>query len=164
VAGDDFSPSADVLRIQAGALLVTFVGAPLGYALLSLRKHAVLLTVTSAALVLNVILVPLLADAHGAQGAAAATLAAELALTGGALIFLARIDPALRPRLRAALRAAPGFAAGSALLLIPDLPAAAAMVLATALYVGLALLLRAVPEEFLAEARAARRGLRRRSG
>jgi O-antigen/teichoic acid export membrane protein len=160
VAGDEFAPSADVLRIQAVALLATFAGAPLGYALLSLRRHGALLAITSGALALNCVLVPILADAHGAEGAAAATLAAELALTGSGLVILARIDRGLRPSLGVLVRAAPGFAAGCALLAVPGLPDAAAMALATILYVGLALALRAVPDEIFVEGRAALSALR----
>ena len=161
VAGPDFGPSADVLRIQAGALLVTFAGAPLGYALLSLRRHRDLLVITSGALVANVVLVPILASAHGANGAAVATLFAEVLLTASAAVILTRLDPGLRPSLSVVLRAAPGFAAGCALLAIPGLPTAAAMALATLLYGGLGLLFRAVPEEIVVEARAAARALRR---
>jgi O-antigen/teichoic acid export membrane protein len=161
VAGEDFAPSVDVLRLQAAALLVTFAGAPLGYALLSLRRHRELLMITSGALLLNCILVPLLANAHGARGAAIATLAAELALTGSALVILARIDRSLSPSLGVVLRAVPGFAAGCALLAVPGLPDWATMVLATVLYVGFALLLRAVPDELLVEARSVGRALRR---
>ena len=161
VAGEEFAPSVDVLRLQAGALLFTFAGAPLGYALLSLRRHRELLAITSAALLLNCVLVPILANAHGANGAAVATLAAELALTGSALVILARIDRHLRPSFGVVLRAAPGFAAGCALLAVPGLSDAVTMVLATVLYVGLALLLRAVPDELLVEARAVARALRR---
>jgi O-antigen/teichoic acid export membrane protein len=161
VAGDAFAPSADVLRIQAGALLFTFAGAPLGYALLSLRQHRALLAITSAALVLNVVLVPILADAHGAKGAAAATLAAELALTTSALVILRRLDTPLRLSLGVVARAAPGFAAGCTLLLVPGLSDAVTMLIATLVYFGLALALRAVPDEIIVEARTAGRALRR---
>jgi O-antigen/teichoic acid export membrane protein len=160
VAGDAFGPSADVLRLQAGALLVTFAGAPLGYALLSLRRHRALLVLGAGALFLNVLLVPILADAHGAQGAAAATLVAEVVLSGGALVVLARID-GLAPSLGVVARGAPGFAAGCALLAIPGLPAAAGMALATILYVGGALVFHAVPDEILVELRALRGSLTR---
>lgn len=160
VAGPDFGPSADVLRIQAGALLVTFAGAPLGYALLSLRRHRDLLIITSGALVANSVLVPILANAHGANGAAAATLFAEFLLTASAAVILARIDRGLRPSLGVILRAAPGFAAGCALLAVPGLPTALVMALATLLYGGLGLLFRAVPDELLIEARAAVRAFR----
>src|SRR5215211_3503900 len=70
VAGPDFAPAADVLRIQAAALFVTFAGAPFGYALLSLRRHRELLVINAAALAANVVLVSLLAAAEGADGAA----------------------------------------------------------------------------------------------
>jgi O-antigen/teichoic acid export membrane protein len=160
VAGSDFGPSVDVLRIQAAALLVTFAGAPFGYALLSLRRHRELLMITGSALVGNVVLVSILASAEGANGAAAATLFAELLVTVGTALVLTRVDPGLRPALGVTARAAPGFALGCAVLAVPGIPSALAMLIASALYGGLALALRAVPEEMLVEARAllSRRG------
>jgi O-antigen/teichoic acid export membrane protein len=160
VAGSEFEPSVEVLRIQAAALLVTFAGAPLTYALLSLRRHRALLVITGAALAVNAVLVPVLATEHGANGAAAATLVAELVLTGCAALALARIDPALRPSLRVVLRAAPGFGLGCALLAVPGLPTVVAMALATAIYGAGALLLRAVPAEMVIEGRRAVAALR----
>jgi len=162
IAGDSFAPSAEVLRIQAGALLLTFAGAPLGYALLSLRRHRDLLVITLAALVLNGVLVPLLADTHGANGAAAATLGAEFTLTASALFILARLDRRLRLSLAVVVKAAPGFGAGCAVLAVPGVPSVVRMALATLLYAGLGLLLRAVPDEILVEARSAIHSLRRR--
>jgi O-antigen/teichoic acid export membrane protein len=163
VAGPAFAPSADVLRIQAAALLVTFAGAPLTYALLSLRRHRDLLLLSGAALAANATLVPLLADAHGARGAAAATLGAELVLTVGGALLLSRIDRSLRPSLAVVARAAPGFALGCALLAVPGLPSVVAMVLGAGVYAALALLLRAVPEELVIEARRVWRSRRRSS-
>jgi O-antigen/teichoic acid export membrane protein len=160
VAGPDFAPSGDVLRIQAAALFVTFAGAPFGYALLSLRRHRDLLIITASALAANAVLVPALASAEGANGAAAATLFAELLLAVGTALGLTRVDRGLRPSLAVVARAAPGFAIGSAVLAVPGMPAALDMLIATAVYGGLALALRAVPEEMLVEARAVGRLLR----
>lgn len=162
VAGPDFAPSADVLRIQAAALFVTFAGAPFGYALLSLRRHRELLIITGAGLAGNIVLVSILASAEGANGAAAATLFAELLVTFGAAVTLTRVDPGLRPSLGALARTAPGFGLGCAVLALPGLPPALAMLIATAVYGGLAVALRAVPEEMLVESRAIGRALRSR--
>jgi O-antigen/teichoic acid export membrane protein len=160
VAGPKFAPSADALRIQAAALLVTFAGAPFGYALLSLRRHRELLIVIGAGLAANIVLVPILASAEGANGAAAATLFAELLVTLGAAVTLTRADPGLRPSLGAPARVAPGLALGCAVLALPGLPSALDMLIATAVYGVLALALRAVPEEMLVEARGVGRALR----
>jgi O-antigen/teichoic acid export membrane protein len=162
IAGAEFEPAANVLRLQAGALFVAFAGAAFGYGLLSLRRHRELLLLTGSALALNVVLVPVLGSAHGAEGAAAATLAAELLLTVGAAVTLGRIDPVLSPDPRVLLRIAPGLAAGALLGLLEGVPDAALMLAATVAYVGLGLAFRAVPDELLVELRAWSRRLRPR--
>ena len=80
VAGADFEPSVDVLRVLAFALMGTFVIAARGYSLLSLGRLRAMLV--SNAVALAVVLgagIPLI-SAHGAIGAAIALMAAELAL------------------------------------------------------------------------------------
>jgi O-antigen/teichoic acid export membrane protein len=160
IAGPYFAPAGDVLRIQAAALLVMFAGAPFGYALLSIRRHRELLVINGAALASNLVLVSVFASTNGAKGAAAATLFAELLLTVSAALLVARADPGLRPSLAVLPRVAPGFALGCVVLAVPGLPSVAAMLIATVVYGGLAVVLRAVPQELLVEARAAGRALR----
>ena len=74
VAGPDFEPSVDVLRILAFALMGTFVIAARGYSLLSLgRLRAMLISNAIAFAVVLAAGIPLI-SAHGAIGAAIALL------------------------------------------------------------------------------------------
>jgi O-antigen/teichoic acid export membrane protein len=77
VAGKSFHPAGAVLRIQGFALVASFVAAPWGYALLSLRAHRPIVIANLAGLVANGVLVAILASTSGARGAAIATVAAE---------------------------------------------------------------------------------------
>lgn len=159
VAGSDFGPSADVLRIQALALLVTFVSATFLYALLTLHRHLVLLLVTGSAFVINVVLVTLLLPIGGIDMAALATVIAELTLLVGAGAFLRRDMPGLRVGSRTTVRALLVFGVTVAIAAIPGIPSLVLMVLAALAYPALALIAGAVPEEIVVEAR---RVLRRR--
>ena len=88
IAGPEFAPAAGVMRIQAVTLLVVFLVVTFNYALLSLREHRTMLVVTGGALVINAVGAALLGAAHGADGAALATMVADVAgllATGWAL-------------------------------------------------------------------------------
>jgi len=153
VAGPDFGPSAAVLRIQAVALLATFVGSTFLYALLTLHRHAVLLVVTGGAFAVNVALVLLLLPTGGIEMAALATVIAELTLLVGAGFFVRRSVPGLRLASRTAVRMLPALAVAAGLALIPGVPAVLLGIVAALLYPALALLLGAVPEEIVVEVR-----------
>jgi O-antigen/teichoic acid export membrane protein len=149
VAGSSFEPAVAVLRIQAVALLLSFMATTLFYALLSLRMHRTILATACTVLVVNVALAATLGASSGARGAAVAILAAELAGFAFVMVVLARTHPEIVPSLRAVPRVA--LAAGLALLvgLVPGLPSVAAAVIGTLGYAGATLLLRAVPRELL---------------
>ena len=162
VAGPDFAPAADVLQIQAGALLLAFVNAALGYALLSLRMYRALLAMATAALLAVGSLTPVLAGAHGAVGAAVATVVGEAVVVLGGVLALLRRHPDLRPSAAGALRitaaGVPALAVG--LLGLPDVLG----VLAATVVFSIALIaLRAVPEELIVEGRTVLERLMRRA-
>ena len=146
VAGPDFEPSVDVLRILAFALMGTFVIAARGYSLLSLGRLRAMLV--SNAIALAVVLgagIPLI-DAHGAIGAAIALMAAELALAVCYEVALTRDRPQLRASAGFLWRAV--LAAAAALLvLLLGLPSLAAALLGLAIYGGVLVALGAVPPE-----------------
>ncbi len=154
VAGPDFAPAAAVLRLHAVALLAAFVGSVFGYALLAVRRHRAVLVMNAGALLVVAVAGALLIPDHGARGAALATALSEGALALLGFVALAR-SGALRRGLslaivpRAAVAAA--VAVGAALLL--DLPSGVEAAISLVLFAGLALLLRAVPDELLVEAR-----------
>lgn len=147
LAGPEFAPAVDVLRLQAVTLVAGFAVSALAYALLSLRQHAALLRASCVALVVSVILSLVLIPGNGAEGAAIATVVAEATLMLGYYVELARHQRDLRPspliwmRVLAAL--APAVAVG---LLVP-VPDAVAVVLASIVYFGVLWAVRGIPEE-----------------
>jgi O-antigen/teichoic acid export membrane protein len=156
-----FEGAVGVLRVQGLAMLASFVLAPWGFALISLRRHTTLLVANAIALTASLILTLALAPDHGALGAAWATLAGETALATVYGVGLVRHRPALRPRCRVAL-----WALGAALLglavgmLTPGVSDTLATLLALAVYVAVVVASGAVPIEL----RDAVRQLRARAG
>jgi O-antigen/teichoic acid export membrane protein len=159
IAGPKFGPAADVLRIQGIALISTFLGAVLGYALLSLGRYRELLLVNLAVLVLSGVLTALLASRYGAVGAASATTAVEVVYTG--LLAIAVLRVGVRPQVslagmpRAVLAALLGVLA----LAPANMPDVLRPVVALAVYGAALLVLRAVPRELLEQIPLLRRRL-----
>jgi O-antigen/teichoic acid export membrane protein len=149
MAGEQYAPAADVLRIQAAAVAMSFVLAAWSFALLSLHRHTSLLVVNLVALAVSAISVGLLAAAEGARGAAVGSVLGELTLAVGSLLALVRGHPDLRPAGRIALRGLLAGAPWLLLLLVPGLPSLAATVIGLAGYAAVLVLLRAVPDEIL---------------
>lgn len=164
VAGSDFEPSAAVLRIQAAALLATFAGSSFLYALLTLHRHAVLLTLTGGAFVANVVLVLVLLPIGGIEMAAVATVVAEVGLLIGAGAAVSRAVPGLRIASAPAIRTLPALCGAAALALVPGAPAVLLGAAAALAFPLLALLCGAVPEEMAVEARRLVRRARVRPG
>jgi len=147
VAGPDFGRSADVLKLHAVALMLAFPGSALFYALLSLHRHKLLLSLASGALVMNLALAWWWGSIWGATGAAAATLVAELAQVAAGAIALRRSDPALMPSLALLPRVSLAALLGLAVALVPGIPPVAAGALGTLLFATAAYGLGAVPRE-----------------
>jgi O-antigen/teichoic acid export membrane protein len=147
VIAPTFVGSAPVLQILGLAMLASFLTAGWGFALLSLKRYRGLLLVNAAALVVSFTLTLLLASAHGARGAAVATLCGEVTLSLGSLLVLLRGHPEYRPELgvvaKVALAAAPGFVVVIAL----NLTSFESMMLALVFYGLLIALTKAIPEE-----------------
>jgi O-antigen/teichoic acid export membrane protein len=156
VAGADFQESVAVLRIQGPALATTFLVTIWAFALLSLHAHRALLAANAAGFTVAVALALLLTPSYGAQGAAVATLGAEIALALASFALLMRRRPDLRPDPRVVPRVLAASAPALAVPLVLGLPALPGTVLAAALYVALLLLLRAVPAELWEGLRALR--------
>ncbi len=149
VAGARFHPATAVLRIQGLALIATFMGAALGYALLSLGRYRAVLLINLTALVLSGALTGLLASNYGAVGAASATAAVEVLYT--AMLAAAVLSAGVRPQVSIARVSRALLAALlAALALVPaSLPEVARPALALAVYGAALLVLRAVPRELL---------------
>lgn len=147
VAGPKFAGAAGALRLEGVALLASFVLAVWGFGLLSLHRHRAMLLANLAALAVSAGLTVLLAKAHGARGAALASVCGETTLAISYLLALIHTDSALRPNLsvpmRTMLAAAPAAAAG----LLLNLPPALAPIVALTLFAALLVPLRAIPAE-----------------
>ena len=149
VAGPKFAPAATILRIQGFALIATFVGAVLGYALLSLARYREVLLINVAALLLSGVLTGVLASSYGAVGAASATTAVEVLYTG--ILAIAVVHAGVRPLVSIAgmPRAALAALLGALALVPPNLPNVVRPVLALSVYCATLLVLGAVPRELL---------------
>jgi O-antigen/teichoic acid export membrane protein len=149
VAGPTFGPAAAVLRIQGFALIATFVGAVLGYGLLSLERYRAVLAINLTVLVLSGVLTGILGARYGAEGAATATAVVELLYT--AMLAIAVMRAGTRPQISiaGAPRALLAALLGALALLPPDLPPVAKPLLAVTIYCGCLFAFRAVPAELL---------------
>jgi O-antigen/teichoic acid export membrane protein len=149
VAGYKYAASAGVLQIQGIALMATFLVAGWSFALLSLKRYRGMLLANLAAFLVSCSLTIVLASAHGAKGAAVATLCGESVLALGSLLALVYGHPEFRPKagvvLKVTAAATPAFAIG----LLPAMPSLARALLALGLYGGLITITRAVPDEVL---------------
>ena len=156
IAGPDFAPAAGVLRIQAVTLVSVFVVVTFNYAFLSLRKHRTMLLITGGALVVNAVGAGILGAAHGARGAALATMVADLIAAFASGLALSNAGLPVGRWLRVVPRVALAAVPAGALWFAPigALPRAALGV--TVYAIGL-IILRAIPDELLVEARRLRR-------
>jgi O-antigen/teichoic acid export membrane protein len=156
VAGRSYAGATPVLQILGVAMIASFVLAGWSFGLLSLHRHAGLLLANAIALAVSCLLTLLLAGAHGARGAAVATLCGEVVLAVGLLAALVRGRPELRPRLSVLVKVLVAAAPAAVLATVPDLPSLVRALLALAVYAIVILLTRAVPAELLELARPSR--------
>ncbi len=149
VAGPEFSPAASVLRIQGVALIATFVGAVLGFGLLSLERYRAVLSINLTVLVATGVLTGLLGSRYGAVGAAVATTVVEVLYT--AMLAVAVMRAGTRPQISiaGAPRAVLAALLGALALVPPGLPSIVRPALAIAIYCLGLLVFKAVPLEIL---------------
>ena len=148
LTGESAEPAVSALRIQAPALLATFIAVACGFVLLSLRRHRDLLVANLAPLALSIGLTLALVPPLGADGAALATTAAEWSLALVSIVLLARAIDEFHLSLRIAGPVLVAGGAGAGALLIPA-PVALQAVVAAALYLAVLLMLRSVPPELM---------------
>jgi O-antigen/teichoic acid export membrane protein len=147
VAGSGFEGAVPALRLQAWALMASFVLAPAAFALLSLRLHREIAGANLLALATSAVLTLLLAPEEGATGAGVATLVGESVLMLATLGLLVRARPDLRPQFGVVAKAAVALGAGVGAALGSGLPALPATIVAVAVYTAIVLATRAVPAE-----------------
>ena len=147
VAGDDFLPAADVLRIQGVGLFFSFVGSGWAFTALGMRAHGLVLRSNLVALACCAILVPILASSHDAIGAAVATTISEAVLAGMLAVGVHRAGVKVSAQWALLGRILAAVAIGVALALIPGLGDLLRLVVSLAGFVVAVVVLRALPEE-----------------
>jgi len=151
IGGAQFKPAAGVLAIQGVALGAMFVSAVWANGLLSLGLYRQILAISTAALVVNAILVASLIELDGARGAAIGTGVAEILITIAQALAVIRGRPQLRPSSRILPRVALAAVAGLAPLALTHrgVPTVVLLVLSTALFGTVLFVSRAFPVELL---------------
>jgi O-antigen/teichoic acid export membrane protein len=121
--------------------------ATLAYALLAVDAQRRMLVANAIAVAVMLTLTPVLAHAHGAVGAAIGAVVTEWVLVVAYAIALARE----RPDLRLNLHDLPRIVLAAAVALVPvfvlSLPALVETLIALAIFGGLALAFRVIPDE-----------------
>jgi O-antigen/teichoic acid export membrane protein len=158
IAGADFAPAAGVMRIQSVTLFVVFLVVTFNYALLSLRAHRTMLLITGGALVVNAVGAGVLGAAYGARGAALATMVADVFGLLASGWVLARLQLPVGRWMSVLPRVALASAPAAAAWFAPVADAAKAAI-ALIVYGLMLLILRAIPEELLVEARRLRQSI-----
>lgn len=142
------APATEVLRLQAPAMVATFVSVACMYPLLALHRQKAILAANALALGAAVVLtLALVGGAHAARGAAIATTVAELLLATAIVALLHREVPGIVRIARAVPAIALAAGAGLAVLAIPGLPAALDTVLGLTLFAAVLGLTGRVPPE-----------------
>jgi O-antigen/teichoic acid export membrane protein len=147
VGGDKLDPAIGTLRLLGFGVPFTFLIATWAFTLLSLHRHKALLIANGLAVVVALVLSLLLIPEHGARGAAITTVALEAVLAVSYGIALTRADRDLRPHAGAVPGVAVALAGALATGFLLPVPAVPATLAAVAVYLALAVALRAVPPE-----------------
>jgi O-antigen/teichoic acid export membrane protein len=152
IAGHKGQGAVSVLRIQAIVLIMSFVSTSSALSLISLRRYRTMITASSSALALNIVLGLVLVPALGARGGALADVLTETLVAIGLTVILMRAVPrheisasVLPPLLLASTLSA-------TVLFLPVGPVAR-VIGATIIYFGVLLLMGAIPTEVTAAAR-----------
>jgi O-antigen/teichoic acid export membrane protein len=154
IGGSKLDDATPVLQTLAIGVPFTFMIATWAYALLSLRQHKPLLIANAVAVVLALALSFVLIPEYGARGSGWVTAALEVTLAIGYLICVVRVDRELRPPLMGIAKVIPSAAIALAAGFLVPLSTVPATLIAAALYIGLILLTKAVPEEIAAAMKA----------
>lgn len=146
ITGSQQHPATDVLRIQALAMIASFVASAAGYTLLSLRRHGELLFANLCSLIVVAVLALALVPAMGAQGGAIAAVVADFTLCIATTVLLTRRQGPSLPLAAVPVALAAGgggYLAGALVGIHPVLQAAVGALV----YLGLLVALRRFPPE-----------------
>lgn len=147
VAGHRYAGAVHVLQIQGMAMIGSFLVAAWGYAVISLRLYRGLLIGNVLAFLVSTLATLTLASAHGAIGAAIATVCGESVLAASMLVTLWRARPELIPRWGVVTKVLGAAAPATALALTLPLPSLARTVVALGVYGAVIVLTGALPAE-----------------
>jgi Na+-driven multidrug efflux pump len=125
----------------------TFLIATIAYALLALDAQRRMLIANGIAVVVMLIATPLLAESHGATGAAIGAVGTEWVLCVAYVVALGRERTELRLSLANLPRIVFAAAVPAALAVALSLPAVLEAVMAVTIYAVLALALHVIPDE-----------------
>lgn len=146
LAGADFAPAVPVLQIQGLALAATFLVTLFASTLWVVRAKRQLVIGEVVGVTCAIALTGALVPLAEAKGAAIAMLGAETLLAVWLGTTLLRLRPDLRPSLRVVPKVALALAAGAAFWFAP-LADLVTVVLGSAAYLGVLLVLRGIPVE-----------------
>jgi O-antigen/teichoic acid export membrane protein len=149
LGGSKYDQAADVLRIQAFALLGAFLTQVWVTGLVSIRRQRALVLTNCVALATALVLGATLIPGLDAKGAAIAAVAGELVLAVTTATMLVRARASLRPPLGGLARVLAAGGAGAAAGLLLPLGAVAGAAVALVVFMAAAFALRAVPLELL---------------
>lgn len=147
LGGSQYDEAADVLRIQAFALLGAFLTQVWVTGLVSIRRQRALILTNCVALVTALGLGASLIPGLDAKGAAISAVVGELVLAAITATMLVRARPSLRPPVGRLARAVVSGAVAVAAGLLAPVGDVGGAVLAIVVFVAVALALRAVPLE-----------------
>ena len=146
LGGRDFEPSVAVLRIQGLAIAATFLVTLFGYMLWAVRARRQLVIGNLFGFSLAVLLTAALIPGWDAKGAALAMVVAESLLAIWLGVALLGRRPDLRPSPRTSVKALVAVTVAAGIALSP-MPPLAGVILGSAGYLVVLLLLRAIPFE-----------------
>jgi len=149
LAGPEFAPAVDILRIQAPAALATFAAVACAYPLLSLHRHREVLIACSVGLVLTFAALFALVPPFEGEGAGAATLLAEIGVAVTMATLLVRSHDGLKLPLATLTWVLFAMVPALALHFVPGLPDVLDVLLGLAVYGGVLVVAGRAPRELL---------------
>jgi O-antigen/teichoic acid export membrane protein len=153
---DEYADAAPILRIQALALLPIFLAQAWTLGLVSLRRQRSIAVANAVALLVVLAVAGVLAPAFGTHGAALAGVLTEAVLALALLVALVRLERDVMPGFAFLWRPAAAAAAGAAPSMLLDVSGWIEAPIAAAVFVVVALAVKAVPGEILPALRGGR--------
>lgn len=149
LGGQAYRAAAPVLRIEVFALIPVFLAHEWQVGLISMRRRSALVIASGISLAVVLVLGFALIPRFGAQGAAVAAVAAEIAFAASLLVILVRSGQAMPLRIQFVSKLAVASALGTGAVFIPGMPAVAAAAVGTVAYIGTLGITRAIPSEVI---------------